>query len=257
MPIGGKATRARDVTQDRIPKHLIRLENGKTVLDTITENLQYVGFRNFVFCLGHHKQQLIDHLDKREWTIDSSTTHAYSEEDKPLGPDGAFMQAIGNLGIKGQAMIIPGDLMLPWHKIAEMNLRHAREGADITFAVTSHVTPRTTDVGKIIGEDETDRLVWCYPRTAPIPAQQHGSRNLTSAAAMAISVERYQELCELYLATAGSHDQPYSWRDDIMPWAAATHAGFDTRVFDIQGEILDLGTPDNIHYGQKHWGQYV
>ena len=258
MPIGGLATRARPVTGDAIPKHLIRLGNGKTVLDTITGGLQRVGFRNFVFCLGHHSDQLRNHIEDGAWLESDNTKFRCSIEDRPLGGDGAVVKAIGELCLKGQAMIIPGDIVLPWQSAANMNIAHAKTGADITVGVTSYITPRTTDVGKIVGETDTNRLLWCYARDVTELPQLPGAQNLTSAAAAVISIERYAGLCAAYqTSNPQAEGLPMGMRDNLLPWVATTHPNFSVQLYDIQGEMLDLGTPDKIRYGQENWEQYV
>ena len=258
MPIGGLATRAWPVTGDSIPKHLIRLGNGKTVLDTITGGLQRVGFRDFVFCLGHHSDQLRDHIEDGAWRSSDETTFRYSIEDKPLGGDGAVVKAIGELGLAGQAMIIPGDIVLPCRSAADMNIDNAEKGADVTVGVTSHITPRTTDVGKIVGEADTNRLLWCYTRNAPEAPRLPGAENLTSAAAAVISIEQYAELCTAYqVSNPQAEGLPMGMRDNILPWVATAHPDFNVRLYDIRGEMLDLGTPEKIRYGQENWEQYV
>lgn len=49
LPVGGLATRALEVTEDKIPKHLIQLKNGKTVLGRVLHGLQSEGYKKFVF----------------------------------------------------------------------------------------------------------------------------------------------------------------------------------------------------------------
>ena len=62
-------------------------------------------------------------------------------------------------------MVIPGDVLLPWHGLAAMAARHQALNSDLTVGVTSCVTERTTDVGKMIVEDETNRILQVYDRT--------------------------------------------------------------------------------------------
>lgn len=257
MPIAGRATRAREVTKDQIPKHLIKLRNGDTVLDTITQQLQYVGFRRFVFCVGFLKEQLIDHIQQGSWITNPNTSYALDETEKLLGPDGTVLHAIGALGLKGQAMLVPGDVMLPWDHLVDMNRRHVSTGADVTFGVTSHVTERTTDVGKIVVENGTDRLLWGYGRTEEAPPAYSGTRNLTSAPSHVISIERFVELCNTYREHHPERaTEPLSLRDDMLSWIRS-NGGFEVRAYDIEGETLDLGTPANIYYGQENWRKYV
>lgn len=257
MPIGGQATRAREVTGGTIPKHLIRLDNGQAVLDIVCQGLQQVGFRQFAFCVGRHKDQIKKHIASGSWIATKGVEYEFSEEKTPLGPDGAIMQAIGTLGLSGQGLVIPGDMMLPWGGIAEMSREHTKQGADITVGVTSHVTARTTDVGRMVVESHSNRLLWCYDRTDSPGDSLPGSRNLTSAAAIALAIGRYVALCETYLDTHPEHlNKPLSLRDNVLPWAVSA-SDFRTDAYDTRGEALDLGTPANIRYGQEHWEQYV
>ena len=257
MPIAGRATRAREITRDQIPKHLIRLGNGQTVLDTICNGLQKVGFRKFVFCVGFLKEQLISHIEKEEWVTSEETSYDFDETDRLLGPDGTALHAIGALGLRGQGMLIPGDLMLPWNNLARMNERHAQLGADITMSITSVVTERTTDVGKMIVEEETDRLLWSFDRAAKQPLVLPGARNLTSAAANVISIDRFVKMVDHYRSVFPERQQqPLSMRDEMLPWARSV-GSYSVQAYDIQGEVLDLGTPANIHYGQSNWEHYI
>ncbi len=252
MPIGGRATRAHDVTHGLIPKHLIELDDGRAVLDVVLEGLQSVGFRRFVFCVGVHADQITQHLSKDNWRADDSTSYDFSAEEVPLGVDGAILQAIEAGNLRGQGMIVPGDVFLPWESLAAMNRQHANSGADVTMGVTSMVTERTTDLEKIIAEENTDRLLWCYGRDEPPCESMPGLRKLTSAAATTIAMERYAELCNRFR----SDGKPVSFRDDVA-LSAARSTEYDIQVFDVLGEILDLGTPANIAYGQAHWSDYV
>lgn len=253
LPIAGKATRAREVTRDEIPKHLIRLGNGRPILDIICGHLQESGFRKFAFGVGFLKEQLIDHITAGTWVTSPDTTYAISQEDELRGTDHTILHAIGSLGLKGQAMLIPGDLMVPWESLAPMNKSHRQRGADVTLGLTSYVTDRTTDVGKMILEEGTDRLLWCYGRTESPPEPIPGSRNLTSGAVTVISIERYIEMCDTYTATHPNEEA--SLRDNVLSWALQG-GGFSIQGHDMGGEVLDLGTPANIYHGQADWARY-
>jgi len=257
MPIGGLATRAHGVTQDLIPKHLIQLGDGRPVLEHVLGGLQTVGFREFIFCVGRHKDQIIDYIKAGKWSLGDAEYH-FSEEEELLGPDGAVRQAIDQLGVQGQAMVIPGDMLLPWRGLAKMNEYHSRNNTAVTFGVTSHITERTTDVGKFVVENDTNRLLWCYPRDAKnLEGDRNGSRGLTSAAAMAITVSEYTDMIDSFVQEkADQPDKKISFRDDIAPWLIG-HNEFRVHAYDVQGEALDLGTPQNIAYGTNNWQNYV
>lgn len=257
MPIAGLATRAREITQDLIPKHLIQLDNGQTVLDVICTNLQAVGFRRFIFCVGFLKQKLIDHITQESWITSPETVYSFDETDAPLGVDGTVLHAITKYKVTGQALIIPGDLMLPWTKLADLYQQHSLRRPDVTLGLTSYITGRTTDVEKIVINASTKQLVACYARTDSIQPAPKGCINLTSAAATMIDVKRYQEMCAQFLdEETNQQDVLLSLRDDILPWVARK-GNYLIEGYDLHGEILDMGTPDNIRYGQSHWNSYV
>ena len=121
MPIGGKATRAREVTNDIIPKHLIELSSGRPVLEFVLHGLQKAGFRHFIFCLGEHKDQIARYICEEKWVHDRLVSYDFSIEEGLLGVDGAVMRAIKTLKLDGQGIIVPGDMLLPWDGLANMN----------------------------------------------------------------------------------------------------------------------------------------
>lgn len=255
MPIGGLATRARSITKDAIPKHLLRL-GGQTVLDRVCQGLQRAGFKNFVFCVGWHKDQIREHIEQEGWIVGEDIEYAFSEENQPLGADGAVLQAIDRLGLDGQGIVVPGDVMLPWGGLASMMGRHKIWGSDLTIGVTSHVTERTTDVGKMIIEEGTDRILRCYGRDENPKGYYGDSRALTSAATTAIHIPSYVAMCQQYREANPTYEGALSVRDHILPLASQL-GEFTVHAYDIHGEVLDLGTPANIQYGQAHWQDYV
>lgn len=258
MPVGGLGTRAREVTHDAIPKHLIMLGNGQTILATICHQLQRVGFRRFVFCVGFLKEQIIEHVATEDWITSSGVTYSFVEIKASDGVDGGVLRAIQVLRLHGRALIIPGDLFLPWDRLADLCRQHVRLDADITLGLTSYITERTTDVGKIVVSTKTSRLLACYSRADKLTTTGPNRRNLTSAAATAVTIDGYVQICNTYRSQSNRPPtSPLSLRDDVLPWAAGHAASFKIYGYDLQGEILDLGSPLNIRYGQSHWRDYV
>lgn len=257
MPLAGQATRARMVTGDVIPKSLIRLGNGQTVLEAMCRQLQSVGFRRFVFCVGHLKQLLIKKITEESWITDCTTTYIFDETEHLLGPTGTVLHAIESLSLSGQALAIPGDVMLPWKNLPIMTRRHISSYADITFGVTSFVTDRTCEIGKIVVENQTHRLLYVYGRNDIMPLPNDRTRYLTSAAANVLSVSAFSVLCENYFRENPHYSvQPLCLRDDILPWAIKA-GRYEIQTFDLEGETLDLGTPETIKYAQANWQQYL
>ncbi|MEV0533751.1 NDP-sugar synthase [Kitasatospora sp. NPDC050463] len=256
MPIGGMATRARETTNDTIPKHLLRLDSGETILSTICRELQRIGFRRFVFCVGHMSDQIVEHLQGEEWVWKAGVSYVFSEERTPLGPDGAVLAAVKRWQLQGHVLMMPGDLLLPWDELAEMTSAHVGREPSMTAAVTSHLTPRTTDVGRFVVDATTWRLRHVYDRREPVAPTAPGELALTSAGAIALSTDHFIEVCEEYAKAHPGENGPLGLRDNVFPWAIES-GGFTMHAHDLRGELLDLGTPANIDYGRKNWQRYV
>lgn len=252
MPIGGMGIRAREVTQDIIPKPLIELEKDRTILDTICESLQDVGFRRFVFCVGHHKEQIIDRLSAERWIHAEGVNYLFSEEDTPLGVEGAVLNAVQALGLKGQAMIVAGDMLHDWEALVGMNREHKSSGAGVTMGTTTYITKTTVDIDRLVAEEGTNRLIWTYGRTEKPVTGIRGAKNLTSIGVNIIDVEYFQELCRQFLEANPHERQNIGLRDTVGPWAIRM-GGLALHTYDTRSEQVDLGTPENIRYGQANW----
>lgn len=256
MPLGGKAVRAKEVTKDAMPKHLLRLDNGETILSTVCRELQRVGFRRFVFCVGHMREQIVRHVESETWIWKDGVSYVFSDEDRPLGPDGAVLAAVKHWRLEGQAMMIPGDIMLPWDEVANMHLMHSKRAPAITSAVTCQEHRRSGELGRFIVEASTNRLRHVYGRGESVPPLASDELALTSAGALALSIDHFVEVCEAYAEAHSGEDRPFGMRDHVFPWAIA-QGGFNLYGHDLRGEILDLGTPDDISFGQLNWRQYI
>lgn len=252
MPVAGKGTRARAVTNDLIPKSLIELEPDKTILDAICENLQAVGFRKFVFCVGHHKDQIIDRVSGEQWIQADDVSYQFSEEDELSGYEGAVLNAVENLGLSGQAMVIPGDMLHDWNALVEMNQEHKRSGAGVTLGTTTHITEQTSDIGKLVVEENTARLLWTYGRDDEPRMGVEGTANLTSIGVNVIDIQYFQELCAQFLVANPNERQNIGLRDTVGPWAVRA-GGLALHAYDTLSEQVDMGTPDRITYGQDNW----
>jgi len=257
VAVGGRATRALYVTADAIPKHLIVLDNGPTILEVVCRQLQLVGFRRFVFCTGYHHAQISSFVRSERWISHDQVHYEISSETEPAGLEGAFLAGINKLGITGQAMFIVGDAFIPWNELVNMNEEHARRQTPITWGLTSHITERTADPGKVI-VDPTDgrRVVRNYYGRAEDPVVGKRELALTSAGVWVVSPDAYREMCREYKASRGmDNEQPIGPQDSVILWAASP-GRHDVYGYDLRGEVLDLGER-NIRYGQMYWRQYV
>lgn len=258
LPVGGLGTRAIEITKDLIPKHLIHLDRGLTILDLVCMKLQEVGFRNFLFCVAHHSEQIITHLSRKRWiTHQGETKFEFAYDPKPLGADGAIYHAVKSRNFINPVLVMPGDMFLPWWSFGDMNAYHVISGSDITIGVTSVVSERTTDVGNIIVDSETNKIVKTLKRgdnTNDIP---QGGVRLTSAGMFVLNPRIYMQIYEGFSTENGiSEGTQVRMRDDLLPWMDAKGI-YSIRGYDLKGEVLDLGTPDNILYGLQNWQRYT
>ncbi|HTE58268.1 MAG TPA: NDP-sugar synthase [Verrucomicrobiae bacterium] len=256
MPVGGRGTRAQEVTGNA-PKHLIKLGNGQAVLDIACRGLQRAGFRNFVFCVGYHKDKIKDHIASETWIDTEGVDYNFSEEDEEalIGPERAVLRAIGTLGLEGNGLIVPGDMLLPWKGIAAMSRRHAERGTDITIGVTSHPAAYSAHFGRLV-VDHSDRLLWCRDKPATAADTLPGSRNFTSATALAMDTSRFVEICNRLEAQAPIPTGSVDLRDRLLA-AAIGSPEFTIEAYDTKGLVIDIGTKDTIQHAKENWAQYV
>lgn len=257
IPVGGLGLRAREVTRDLIPKHLIQLSKDLTILDLVCIKLQEVGFREFVFCVAYRKDQILEHLSQQKWVIDGDTRFDFLVDKKPLGPDGAIYQALRDRSYTNPVTIVPGDMFLPWESLEFINRFHSTSGADITIGLTSVTTERTTDIGRILVNQDTNKLLRCFGRDEAIGHVPENAIRLTSAGMFVVNPLEYISIYDAYNdENCLNGDKQISMRDDLLPWMEQK-GGYVVKGFDLKGEVLDLGTPRNIHYGLENWTRYT
>lgn len=162
------------------------------------------------------------------------------------------MNAIRALGLKGQAMVVPGDMLHDWEGLVEMNRQHKSSGAGITMGTTTYITDKTLDIDKLVAEEGTNRLIWTYGRTEEPLTGIPGAKNLTSIGVNIIDIEYFQDLCEQFLEANPHERQNIGLRDTVGPWAIRM-GGIALHAYDTRSEQVDLGTPENIYYGQANW----
>lgn len=255
--VGGLGTRAREVTKGLIPKHLIQLTENWTIIDFVCVKLQEAGFRQFVFCVGYRKKQIINHITRGNWIIKKGAIFSFLSEEKSLGPGGAVYQALRNCQFDNPATILSGDMFIPWSNLEEMNKFHLLGNSDITFGLTSKITKRTTDVGKILIDRSTRKLIKCYGRNEEVIAVPQNAIQLTSAGTCVLNPERYIDICRAFLTEHNlPDDSPISIRDDLLPWIEKKDY-FTVRGFDLGGEALDIGTAEKVAYARANWKNYM
>lgn len=83
---GGKGTRMRALTKEKIPKPML-LMNGKPLLQWQIEKISEYGIKSFVIIVGYLGKEIINFFQNGSWLNVSIT---YIEEKKPLGSAGSL-----------------------------------------------------------------------------------------------------------------------------------------------------------------------
>lgn len=137
---GGRGNRMLALTQDRIPKPMLKL-NGKPLLEWQIENISKYGITEFVIIIGHLGEII------KEYFGDGRRLHvhiSYIEETMPLGSAGALYYLKDSLGEK-DFLLIFGDVMfdLEWSRMIQY---HENHGSRATLLVHPNAHPFDSDL---------------------------------------------------------------------------------------------------------------
>ncbi|MGC8614063.1 MAG: sugar phosphate nucleotidyltransferase [Conexivisphaera sp.] len=116
---GGQGKRLRPYT-DSVPKPLLELREGYTILDKQLGDLEAAGVRRVVLLVGY----LGDLIERRYGSRWNGLEILYSREDpsRPLGTWGALRNAIESLNLHGPALVMNGDV------VSDVDLRSMTSG---------------------------------------------------------------------------------------------------------------------------------
>ena len=118
---GGRGTRMRELTQDKIPKPLLSL-NGKPMIEWQILSLIEYGIQEFILIVGHLGSRIQEYFgDGSRWNIKIS----YIEETEPLGSAGALYYARNRLG-GSDCIFVFGDVLfeLDWDRYISFHEEH-------------------------------------------------------------------------------------------------------------------------------------
>ncbi len=146
---GGKGTRLRTLTNDKIPKPLLKI-NGKPMLQWQIENLIRYGIREIIIIVGHLGEKIEKYFGNgSKWEIRIE----YIREEKPLGSAGALYY-LKNRKYTGFIFIF-GDVMfdLDWERFIDF---HEKKGGLATLLVHPNSHPYDSDIVMMNDEDRVD-----------------------------------------------------------------------------------------------------
>ena len=255
--VGGQGTRVKDITQDKIPKSLIKIENDLRVIDLVYDSLCKVGYNNFIFLLGRHGDMIKEHINKKMFPPLNQVKVSYFEHGKEvlLGTAEASCVTIEAMNLNGPVLLFPGDRLYPWNNLRQMIRSHTLSSADITFGTTSTATERTSNIGRVAAEKSSGKLIeYRLPGDPPITPTANLSV-LTSAGVSLVDAQSFSSLCSTY------HNATLEKRTNIsigdIVRFGMKNESYKIVSFDLAGEILDLGTIDRLEYARQNWQKYV
>jgi len=125
----GKGERIKNITKDRIPKPMIRI-NGKPFLWYLIQQLKIFGIKDIVLHVGHKKEKIIEYFkDGSKFNINIK----YSIVDKPVGTGGGIKISLPFLK-KDTFFVLNGDSIFLIN-LKEMYNYHQFNGAEITISL--------------------------------------------------------------------------------------------------------------------------
>jgi D-glycero-alpha-D-manno-heptose 1-phosphate guanylyltransferase len=221
---GGKGTRLQPVISDR-PKGLAPVR-GRALLDILVDDLVAQGLRRVILCVGHLKEQIIEHFsDRRE------ADFLFSEETAPLGTGGAVKNAGGFIQ-SDPFLVMNGDSICRVDLKALLEFHHARD-ADLTMVVAED--PERGDVGAIrLGTD--CRILSFHEKPAPgsrVPGHINAGIYLFKRTLLDSWLRKY----------------PLSLEHDVFPQLADDGRCFG---FAVTGSVVDIGTPERYRRVQSN-----
>ncbi len=141
---GGKGERMRPITYE-MPKPLLPVQ-GKPILQHILDLLTKYDIRDVTFAVGHLKEKIRNYFgDGLNYGIRAS----YVEEDNPLGTAGPLKFFEGRVN---ETFIVSNGDELKDIDIDEMLLRHKRNKAFATIALSEVKNPNAYGVARLDGE---------------------------------------------------------------------------------------------------------
>jgi len=135
---GGKGTRLRSVTMNKIPKGLTEIQ-GKPILEWELEWLAREGVNHVVLAIGHLADKIEAHFDGTYEGEHGTIDIDISVEHDKLGSGGAFKQASEKL-TGDRTYVLNGDVLCNT-SLTRMKQIHARTEAKATMLLVNMTSP--------------------------------------------------------------------------------------------------------------------
>ena len=182
---GGKGTRLKELTKDKIPKPLLKI-NGKPMIEWQIENVIKYGIRELVLIVGHLGEKIKDYFqDGAKWGVRLT----YIEESEPLGSAGALYYLKGKFP-GNHFILIYGDVMFDMD-LERMARFHEQHNADATLAVHPNTHPYDSD---LVIMNEKYQITGIDEKTNE---RQYWYRNIVNAGIYVLSTELLAQMSKL------------------------------------------------------------
>ena len=155
LQAGGKGTRMRELTHDRIPKPLLPL-GRHPMLEWQILNIKKYGVRDFVIIIGYLGEQIEAYFGNGEKL---GVSIRYIREQEPLGSGGALFFLKEMLGEDNHIILTLGDVMFDVDLLSLAKF-HQCTGAMVTLTVHPNAHPYDSDlVVMAVEKNEADKPV--------------------------------------------------------------------------------------------------
>lgn len=220
---GGKGTRLRELTEDKIPKPLLNI-NGKPMIEWQIENIKRYGIREFIVIIGHMGEKI------KEYFKDGSALGVhitYIEENEPLGSAGALYYLKDSL-ICDNMLLVFGDVMFDMD-LECMAAFHEKKHAFATLAVHPNAHPYDSD---LVVLDEEERVTGFDVKTNH---RDYWYKNLVNAGMYMLAKD---------ILSGISEPHRYDLEKDLLiPYLNTGRIyGYHTTEY-----LKDAGTPQRFH----------
>jgi len=222
---GGIGSRLRPLISDR-PKGMVQI-GGRPFLDTLVDDLIKQEFRRIIFCVGHLKEQIIDHYKNR-----NDAEFYFSEEDILLGTGGAIQNALSMIQ-SNPVLVMNGDSICPLN-FCQLLQFHRAKASSATFVLTD---PQERYDGGIVFIDGCNKVQSFL--------EKKSSKPLFNGY---INAGIY--LLELASLQFSGLKPPFSLEYDIFPTLIKSNSCYG---FVVESQLVDIGTPERYLKANNGW----
>lgn len=240
---GGRGTRLSTITQDVIPKPLVEVYPGKSMLDIAIHGLFFLAeVKQISISICHLGDQIEEYLQRhyQAWKLD------IIRETKPLGTGGSVRNAVTQ-GLNVPFLVTPADALINWTSIPSY-LYHSSERipqALVIWGVTAS-SENSQVPNNVWYEIKTEHIVACTTNKTENEIKYVDSaykkrpelfRNATSAG---IIVVNPQELCK---RTKNDKNPVCLYKEWLPAWVSQ---GLPVLSGEVVTSVLDMGTPERL-----------